>query len=81
MGWSVINSREVLPTREDSHAESLSRGRRGNEAVYGGWHCQGRSVDTRGRIFEKLKETHFHLIVSLPPRKTVEALKRSLLIS
>lgn len=34
-----------------------------------------------GRIFEKLKETHFHLMVSLPPRKTVEALKRSLLIS
>lgn len=23
-----------------------------------------------GRIFEKLKETHFHLIISLPPRKT-----------
>ena len=33
MGWSVINSREVLPTREGSHAESLSRGRRGNEVI------------------------------------------------
>ena len=32
-GWSVISSREVLPTREDSYAESLSRGKRGNEAV------------------------------------------------
>lgn len=29
-----------------------------------------------GRIFEKLKETHFHLIISLPLRKTVEALKK-----
>lgn len=49
LGWSVISSREVLPTREDPHAESLCRGRRGDEAVWGGGCCRGRGVGSRGQ--------------------------------
>ena len=67
MGCSVTSSREGLPARETSHAESSMQGKKGRWVRLGRRCCGRRGAESRGqdRTFEKFQEIHFLFFINL----------------